>query len=253
MSEIIFIVFLIIILVSILILQNYKTIEKLTSNIDIYIITLKQEKRIKNIEKQKEKLEGNILLFDAIKGDKLNIDELINSGKVSSNFEVTNKSRKRILGCFLSHLGVYKEIHNTSNNNGYTIVFEDDFNIKEDNFMDIVNKSIDSLKNKNIDFDILFLGNLNNNRGESIIDNIYYIDYDGSLIGMHGYLINNKNIKKIIDSFGIIDKPVDLEIERLSKTNVINTLVLNPDIVNQWGSDYSSINNMNIENFYSYV
>jgi GR25 family glycosyltransferase involved in LPS biosynthesis len=213
---------------------------------------MKHEARMENIEKQRNKLDGNIILFDAVKGDSLDIDHLIENGKVSKTFELNNKSRKRVLGCFLSHLGVYKEIK-IQNKGGYSIIFEDDFNIKDDDFIERVYSILNKLSEKNIDFDILFLGNLINNYGENIVDNIYHIDYNKSLIGLHGYLINNKNIDKIITPIGIIDRPIDIEIEHLSKGNNITSLVLNPVLVDQGGSNYSSINDMAIENYTSYL
>ena len=118
-----------------------------------------------------------------------------------------------------------------------------------DNFLEIVNNSINNINLNNIDFDILFLGNLNNNYDVQIEDNIYTINTEDEFTGCHGYLINNKNIDKIIENTEYIDRPIDTQIFDLLKINKLNILVLYPTIVNQGGSCYSSITDMNIDHF----
>jgi hypothetical protein len=93
----------------------------------------------------------------------------------------------------------------------------------------------------NNDFDLLYLGNLNDNHGELIVDNIYKANDNQQLFGTHCYLVNNKNIDKIIDSTKIIDYAIDAKIHILSKKKELNVLVVYPVIATQGGSTYSSI------------
>ena len=92
--------------------------------------------------------------------------------------------------------------------------------------MEEVKKAIDTL-----DFDFLFLGNTKNNYGENIIDNLYQVNSKKRLCGLYGYLINNKNIDKIIDKTKKIDRPIDVIIEYLSYNNVFNTIIMYPNII----------------------
>jgi GR25 family glycosyltransferase involved in LPS biosynthesis len=60
----------------------------------------------------------------------------------------------------MSHLNLLKQI-SLDNKSGYTIIFEDDFLIDSLNFLNDVNKILSKVD----DFDLLFLGNVANNKG----------------------------------------------------------------------------------------
>ena len=136
------------------------------------------------------------------------------------------------IGCYLSHLNIYKKIKQ-DNKKGYTIIFEDDFLVNSDNLLYEVKKIITILNKKNIDFDIIFLGNLRNNHGKNIQDNIYIIDYGNGLYGTHGYVVNNKNINKIINKTNKIDRPIDIKIQDLSYKKIFKTIVISPNLIVQ--------------------
>jgi GR25 family glycosyltransferase involved in LPS biosynthesis len=227
-------------------IESYQNEETIT----IFVITLKQEKRLINIEKQEKKLGEKIIMHDAVKGDLLDIDQLINEGLISeASYKDGADYRKREIGCYMSHISIYNNIKKNNENDGYTIVFEDDFNINTDNFIHDVDTIIKNINNNNIDFDIIFLGNINSNKGDRVIDNIFKVNKNDQLLGTHGYLINNKNIDKIIDETKFIDMPIDIKLDNLSKSKQLNIYVVHPTIVDQSGSDYSSIRDMNIETF----
>jgi len=224
--------------------------EKDNSDMKMYVISLKQPKRIENIETQEKKLGKNITVIDAVKGDILDIDELIDKGLISEkSYKKSNiEYKKREIGCYMSHLKIYNLIKN-SNSDNYSIIFEDDFNLESDNFLETVNDSINNLNKKEIDFDLLFLGNHNSNHGEKIVDNIYHVNSNEQLLGTHCYVVNNANIDKIISHTKLIDTAIDIKLDTLSKSNKLTILVLYPTIANQAGSNYSSIRDMNIETF----
>ena len=201
---------------------------------DMYVITLGKQERIENIKNQEKKINNKIEIFDAVNGLKLDINYLKNNNiLVNQNTLSENYNHKMgEIGCYLSHLNIYKKIKE-NNKKRYTIIFEDDFLINSDNLIDEVKKAIDVLNSKNIEFDFLFLGNLNDNHGENISDNLYYIDNNNNLYGTHGYIINNKNIDKIINNLNKIIKQIDNSIQDLSYNKVFNTIVIYPNLVNQ--------------------
>jgi GR25 family glycosyltransferase involved in LPS biosynthesis len=146
----------------------------------------------------------------------------------------------------LSHFNLLKKIKKT-NKIGYTIVFEDDFYIVSYTFM----KDVNNILKKMSDFDIIMLGNLNNNKGINITDNIYNIDNNRPLWGTHGYIVNNKNINKILETIKYVDMPIDIKYETLGKSKSLKIFVINPTIVNQQDQKLGST--INIEGFLSNI
>ena len=199
-----------------------------------YVITLGKKERIENIEKQQLKINNKIEIFNGVLGKQLNFDELKASNIIIDDSKLSKKYDEKMsqIGCYLSHLNIYLKIKN-ENKNGYTVIFEDDFLITTPNLINEINKSIDTLKNKNIDFDFIFLGNLRNNHGLNIQDNLYYLDKNINLFGTHGYIVNNKNIEKIINNLNKIYTTIDDSIQDLSYKNILNTFVIYPNLVEQ--------------------
>jgi GR25 family glycosyltransferase involved in LPS biosynthesis len=215
-----------------------------SNNIDLYVITLGKEERIQNIKNQQKKINNKIEIFDAVNGLNLDKNDLIKNNLLSENHNLSknNNKSKREIGVYLSNLNIYKKIKE-NNKKGYTIIFEDDFLINSDNLIDEIKKAIDTLNNKNIDFDFLFLGNTTNNYGVNIIDNLYNIDVNNNLYGLYGYLINNKNIDKIIDKTKQIDRPIDNIIQDLSYNKIFNTIIIYPHLINHDYTFKSTVNN----------
>jgi len=198
-----------------------------TDILDFYVITLGNKERIENIEIQEKKLNNKIDIFPAVNGKKSDINEL------KKKYNIRNEKLKMTeIGCYLSHLNIYKKIKK-DNKKGYTIIFEDDFVIKSDNLLHEIKKIISVLNNKNIDFDMIFLGNLQDNHGKNIQDNIYYLDNTVSLSGTHAYIVNNKNINRIIEKIKKITNPIDTKIQKLSYKKIINSILIYPNLVVQ--------------------
>ena len=212
--------------------------------LDMYVITLGKEERLQNIKNQEDKINKKINIFNGINGLKLNLDDLIKKNILSDNHNLSKNENhaKREIGCYLSHLSIYKKIKK-ANKDGYTIIFEDDFLINSDNLLEEVKKSIQTLNDKNINFDFLFLGNTTNNYGENITDNLYKLDNNNNLYGLYGYLVNNKNIDKIIEKTSKIDRPIDNMIQDLSYENIFNTIIIKPHLINHEYSFKSTVKN----------
>ena len=231
-------------------LLKYRTVyfESFDNAPDMYVISLRHEDRMRNIENQQLKLDSKLEIIDAVKGDQLNLDELINDNKISRNYKEGAEYRKREIGCYMSHLKTYNTIK-TKNHTGYSILFEDDFAIDNEQFNTFVLGKIAELSSAKVDFDMLFLGNTNKNHGKQLMDHIYYVNEDDPLIGCYAILINNKNIDKIMKATSFIDSPIDHKIGDLSRNGQLNILVLYPTIVSHLEETKSTIRDMSIETF----
>ena len=226
----------IILLFVIFIAELYKNKEPFVYNstIDFYVITMKNENRLKNIENQIQKQmnimntndnknnENNSFDFsiekvDAVVGKNIDIHQLIQQNKIdpnilNENMEYFNKNidiKKREIGCYLSHLKIY-ELIKLKNKGEYSVILEDDFEFTKE-FMYTLEDTLLNVKKNNIDFDFLFLGILGYN-GDNIIDNIFTVPSNS--FQTHGYLVNNKNIDKIIKNLSFIDCIIDVQIFR---------------------------------------
>ena len=216
-------------------------------SLDFYVITLKHEDRIHNIYLQHAKIpEKEIVLIDAVKGDELSIEDLLSQNKIDPFFYSEDPKQKKIkqreLGCYMSHLKTYKTIKEKKQYSGYSIVFEDDF-VLADFFIESVRNILENIREKNIDFDIIFLGQVvSENKGEYIADMIYQMDRTALLVGAQGLLINNNNLNKIIEKLdGTIDVAFDHKLANLGKSGDLNILVVHPFLVTQGGAVYSTI------------
>ena len=209
-------------------MKKNKNIEGFENQYDIYVITLKSEDRIKNIKEQQKKIDKPIQLFDAVNGNNLDLTKYDNIQIDAFNND--KNQYKREIGCYLSHYNIYKKCKKT----GYTIVFEDDFLIDVENLIEKVNKSIEKLNNSNTDFDIMYLGNhsWNQSHGILIVDDLYKVGNGEGLGGTHAYVINNKNIDKIIKETSNIDRQIDVKIQFLADQNKLTVIKTYPYYVN---------------------
>lgn len=230
---------------------------EIVPSIDFYVITMGNPDREKNIrlqiEEQINKMFQNpnendrfnfdIKRIDAVVGKNIDLDSLINKKHITQDI-ITNSnnvfdgiysfsndlnSRKNEIGCYLSHYKTYETIRDYGNPMGYSVIFEDDFVLNTD-FLSRLDITMIQLKNSNIDFDLLFLG-IQGDIGENIINNIF--KPKGYSIQTHAYLVNNKNINKILDKLWFIDNPIDVKIFNKEKENELIVYRLEPTIVQQ--------------------
>jgi len=217
---------------------------------DLYVISMKQQNRLDNIEKQQQHIGKKIIIFDAVNGYELDVVNLkLPNATIDKTFFNNTKLRKGQMGCYLSHFNLY----NTIKQNGYTIIFEDDFEISTDDFLNKVKHMIETLNKMSIDFDILFLGNLdyNKNHGKLVVDNIYRVGDGENLCGTQGYVVNNKNKDKIISATKNITIAIDNKIQELADLKHLNVFSVYPYIVVQ-GNQPTTIINEAFKN-YSFI
>ncbi len=210
--------------------------------IDYYVITMNNDPiRIENIKKQNDLLNKqtnsniHIQYIDAVVGKYIDIDALVDNNDLTFNiyenkdakFTTVFEKRKNEVGCYLSHLKTYNEIKNKNNIDGYSIIFEDDFKISND-FADVLQKTLNTIDG--YDFDMLFLGILGNT-GEHIVSNIYRTTKESFCT--HGYIVNNKNIDKIIYKIKYIETTIDTAIFRKGDEKELLVFRLDKLIVDQ--------------------
>lgn len=172
------------------------------NNINYFIIHCKEHiDRISNINNVKQLLNKHITIFEGFYTKLISAEYLnklqyyqLHDSNMSMSVNVQTKSGE--IGCYLSHHMLIKHIMDKANKNEYSVIFEDDVTFKPQ-ICDDIEKIINNMKLKNIDWDIIFLGNIGKNHGNHIIDNIYTIDARRVCAGTHALLINNKNAPKI--------------------------------------------------------
>jgi len=135
------------------------------------------------------------------------------------------------VGCYQSHMRILEEPRDTE----YSVIFEDDF-VVQHGFHTKVQKIIQDAG----DFDILYLGNLDGNHGEHVKGDVYKVNTEKYLTGMHGYVVKNENAWKITSKLEY-KKPIDLELPDLIRTCEVRGLVVWPSIVSQHSGLKSSI------------
>ncbi len=228
-------------------LENFKNNEN-KYKINSFIILLpNNNERKHNVFKNINKIgKINYNIYDAVVGKTINMIEFKKNQKKFDNSWLKNEpKRKNQLGCYLSHKNIIEKIKDDKNyldNYDYTIIFEDDLKILNKNLNKEIEKILDNLKKtNNDDFDIIFLGNLKNNHGKKIIDNIYEIDKNKKLWGTQAYLLNNNSLNKIYNNLNKIDKPIDEKYLDLFKKELLKGFIIYPILVSQNGFD-STIN-----------
>ena len=197
-------------------------------NIDYVVIHMKNSNNDKynNILKNEKILQKKIKIYDAIIGKNVDLNNLsIYDQNIKFNFKYNYIGE---VGCYLSHMLLIKSLINSTSK--YTVIFEDDLKILDKNLDDTVNKIIYNLGNN---FDMVYLGNLNNNYNMRVIDNIYTVNKWSFLWGTHAYIINNKNAAKIYNSLLNINVAIDNKFKSNINKNIIKAYMIHPILVDQ--------------------
>ena len=142
------------------------------------------------------------------------------------------------IGVYLSHHMIIKNImDNIQKGNvvsDYSLIMEDDVKIplQVKFIMELILNEV-----KNLNFDIIYLGNLNNNF-KSMIKNsklfgIYTLDTEKWCWGAHALLINNKNAEKIYNLNCKIKLEIDNQYKVLGDDKKLNVFVTKPSLFTQ--------------------
>lgn len=225
----------------------FKTYENFTTpNFDCHII---------NLDRNTSRLAGSLNYynqsdlnfvplkrFSAIDGKKLELSEIekIVTPSVYKGILELDSTNKRsresqltrgMIGCYLSHLEIYKKILEGKYNMG--IVFEDDIVIDSNIYKNSI-KDIDKIYP--CDWDIILLGYITffdyKDQGD------YYDVYN--FWGLQGYVISKKGAKKII-KYGLpINQQIDHYMSKLAKGGYLNIYASKQNMVVQ-NSVYSDV------------
>jgi GR25 family glycosyltransferase involved in LPS biosynthesis len=148
------------------------------------------------------------------------------------NMKINVQSKSGEIGCYLSHHMLIKYIHENSNKDNYSVIFEDDVILNE-NIDEDIKQIILNLINEKLDWDLVFLGNLTMNHQKLIKNNIYTIDKNNCCTGTHALLINNKNIEKIYNSNCDIIHAIDWQYKINIDNEKLKGYIIFPPLCNQ--------------------
>lgn len=202
-------------------------------DVEFYVINLKRrvDRKLKILE--------SLAVFDkiphvieAIDGTKLDINWLTNTNKLDVS-EKFRKLKRGEIGCYISHIKVWKEIIKT--NTEYALILEDDAVFCSD----FRNKLTSILKEvKNTKWDMLFLtknclyhNHLTDacNTGTQHTENTHRPFVLG--YGLYGYLVRLEAIKKLIVPSLPIKYPIDVVIEKLHMEGKIDIIRTNEELI----------------------
>jgi glycosyl transferase family 25 len=215
-----------------------QTKELFTDNdLDVYLI---------NMEKNKDRLDHftkiyaesdlrNIpyTIFPAIVGKDLELEKYV-TPKTYKQIMTSELLRKRnthyelsigAVGCYLSHLHIYKKI--IESDKKYGLIFEDDVSF-DPNFLSKLSTGLTMIPD---DWDLLMCG-------------IFCLDCEtfpnylkvGKFWGAHAYVIKKESARKLYNELNkLISRQIDGDIEFLIKTNKINVYAIHPEIATQDG------------------
>ncbi|BAT22119.1 hypothetical protein AR679_gp093 [Yellowstone lake phycodnavirus 1] len=163
----------------------------------------------------------NIQEMEKVLGQKINIF----SGEVGTKHP--HLKLKGVHGCYKSHLNLLSKLREHK----FAVIFEDDFLIRRD-LHHKIKSIIRKLRNKN--FDMVYLGNLDNNHGEHFRGDLYKVDKKKLLTGTHAYIVNTSSCQKIISLLkSRMKKAIDLELHDLMCEDLVTAYVVWPYLVNQ--------------------
>ena len=180
-------------------------------------------------------------VIPAIVGNKLDINRL-HKEQIVGDY-VMNTINKEIrdyhyeintmgaIGCYLSHIELWKKIKEDKNCN-YGIIFEDDVIINNNITDKVIYEYINDLPN---DWDILLLNNVR--KGNEIKNNLFKVS---KFICTHSYIIKKNSIDKILKEMMPINQQIDFKLSCLAKNGKINVYLHNDINNNKFYKQYYS-------------
>jgi GR25 family glycosyltransferase involved in LPS biosynthesis len=180
----------------------------------------------------------NYVRFSAIDGMKLKP-----TSQLQQIFETNDYNmRKGMVGCAMSHLKMYCDLINDTNNVDAYLIFEDDIELVPE-FEKKFNKVLQDFVKQNIEGDILFLGHHPRNLSDT--EEIYnkekmpeiekwdsYTSFINSLGGTTCYLISKKGAEKLlnfIDNNGGMSNGIDTMMQK--SANDLNVYYCKPHLI----------------------
>ena len=206
--------------------------DNMTSNIDsidvkYYVISMiDNEDRIQNIKNQKQKITSEINIFEAVNGDNVDMNN-VEHQIVADEFKSDDKHRKREIGCYLSHYYILKLIEQSGNPDGYTVIFEDDFDIISNDFESKLKTILENMATH--EFDILYIDMFSkNNDGGSVVAGVCKLNPENNMYGTQSYIVKNRNVDLLLSATWAIDNPIDNKYESAIRSQKLTAYSLCP-------------------------
>lgn len=201
-------------------------------NIHYYVITLRSEDRMQNIEQQQHKISSTMEIVDGVVGKNLTESEIRSMQDPVIEYAKGNIDhiKKNEIGCYLSHYRLYQKIAAEPNASTYSVVLEDDFVINRD-FESELRQALDKIH----DFDILYLYLTGHTQTEKKSQNVCVIDHDMNLYGITGYVVKNQNIHKLLDVTKVMKEQIDVQLQNAIHAKKLEAYKFCPYIVNVSG------------------
>jgi len=195
----------------------------------IYIINLERAKeRLNKVVSELEKIGGqfsNYTIFKAVDGKTIKNDEIKKLLTLDAQysfyinaFNYDQIRSKGEVGCYLSHLGVWKDM--VKNNYNNVIILEDD--VFSNMSSNQINKNLDLLP---LDYDVAHLGWFSRYEGNYIKKSSNWVvpidDYKrfSMIYGTFSYMLSNKGAQELIANAIPINMQVDSYISVYSSLN----------------------------------
>lgn len=194
--------------------------------------------RLRNIRQQQKKVSRKIHIVKAV--DVYTLPDETDRICQEHNVEIPNVwGSKAETACYLSHLKLLRGRFDET----YVVVFEDDFLIATSNFENKLNTLLQKLERVRESFDVLYLGNLTNYRGEpSSVDECTRVqNTDMACWGAHAYVVRTSSLKKLTKQLKVITESYDGKLQTLAYAGEIKSLALKTNWVTQFGDDQSYI------------
>jgi hypothetical protein len=193
---------------------------------------------LKNIHRQQKKLYTKLHIVKAVDVNSLP-DEV---EKIEQEHSVVIPhvwGSKAETACYLSHLKLLQCSHAAK----YVVVFEDDFLIATSNFENKLNTLLQKLERARESFDVLYLGNLTNYRGEpsSVNECTRVQNTNMACWGAHAYVVRTDRLKRWTQKLNTISESYDGKLQTLAYAKEIKSLALTTNWVTQFGDDQSYI------------
>ena len=211
---------------------------------DIYVIHLKQR-----YDKKKYILnhlnDHNIIHYTIFDGIRIKKEELSRIHYIKSETFLNYLNLNYVLGasgCKISH---YECLKSVNKNKAYSLILEDAV-VLEPYFRYYIYFALEVIQNKNLDFDLLYLGaNLEKKEDAYLIEpNILKILKPKTTTA---YLVNHSSLDKILD---IIDKSTHEIDEVYASSNELNKLCVYPMIAHQNDLSSDIVNNNDYQNYH---
>lgn len=194
--------------------------------------------RLRNIRQQQRKVSRKIHIVKAVDVYTLP-DETDRICQEHSVVIPHTWGSKAEIACYLSHLKLLQGHFDET----YVVVFEDDFLITNVNFEAELHTLLQKLERARESFDVLYLGNLTNYRGEpSSVDECTRVQNTNMACwGAHAYVVRTSSLKKLTKQLKVITESYDGKLQTLAYAGEIKSLALKTNWVTQFGDDQSYI------------